>query len=588
MLIEYDSLKILEAFENYVYLAYLSDPCNVSKIKYYKRRLSFLRDHIYEYITQGKQKLDLNHKFFDANIANKVSEVIKFGGIQKFKLLFLRYILNDLSNYVENFDVFIEQISYQLNQQFQQILTLRDILYIQNDEDFYKALFKLLKKTGLKFSYEGFKSRVIKKIEDLLCNYHGYSFFYEIYGVYKLIKKNLYEKGIEYVETGPIRRFDKIIEEICIIIPSNQENPAEWFKDNFKEFEKFALSHEVKKIGNTNILILKTSVLKVPILFIFCEYYLPLEIYFLLRYTDIDKIDTSKSLEDFIIDPIFTKLKTMNDFYEYLGVNPIPDELLDYPLIFEIAKTNTFSDLVSIKDIKGDLHLHTVFSDGKNTVHEMAMKALQMGYSYIGISDHIDYLQDKVDSYASFSKVQNLDILWAVEENIDTFGNLDYEKNKSLEKILPKLDYINLSIHSDFKLRNDQNYQRIINALTKGNILCHLTSRILGQREAIKLSQEDIFNIFNYANQHQKYIEINSHLDRLDVDYEHIINYRLCTNKELNIVINTDAHSTLQMEYMEFGVKWARKAMCKKHNVLNTKTLQQIKEELKCNRINQK
>lgn len=576
-------LKILEAFENYVYLiSYIGE--DFGKVRYYKRRFSFLKDHLFNILKEGfldNQNLydlsDLtNNRFLDQNIISKIREVIN-GGISKFKEKAINFFLKNIFGIEFNFLSF-PNLPYD-------IYNLRDLSIIKDKEEFYRDVYSYLRDLGIVVGYNFLKEKLKEQIDLFLNSYYNLGFYYKINGIYNFIKQRL--KGVEFIESGSIARFDKFIENICIIFPFEVSDIFSWFKSNLGDIIPFVLDfkEEVHDVGK--ILYFRLSLCEVPFIFVFSSNYLPFHLYFLLGdrvYND--KLSSlgfkigEQNLSSFVNNHIWKSFARIEDFYFYLGINPIPYELIDYPLIFDIAKDYDFSDLVDINDIKGDLHLHTNFSDGKNSVYQIVDYARRKGYSYVGISDHIDYLEQNFESYAEFKELGDFFIFWAVEENIDKNGILFHEKNKNLKKLINKLDYINLSIHSDFRLDQKSNYSRVIKALDKGLILCHPTSRILDQRPSISFNLEDLFNIFDYAKANGKFIELNSHLDRLDIDYDYIIKYRFLKGKEVEIVINTDAHSLDQMDYMVFGVKWARKAMCKKKNVLNTKTVDQLKDAI--------
>ncbi|MCS7243715.1 MAG: PHP domain-containing protein [Candidatus Calescibacterium sp.] len=571
-------LNALEAFDSYTFLIYMSENSNLNKIKYYKRKLSFIRDQIFESIKLGK--LDYNSRFFDKNILSKFEEINNFGGILKFKERLLYWFISKVFNYSLSID--FDRLDYKL-------FCIRDLYFLSQDERFYINFYRLLAEYGVVIDYRIFRQKIGEYIDFFIKSYYGIGFFHEVYLVYELIKSELEEKGVEFFESGSIARFDKFIENICFIFPFNIDDPLKWTFETLKKLELYILKYEIEWFGDYSIFTFWISFCKVPIVFVFSKDHVIFNLYYLFsgRYLSFSEFKDEKGIIFSLIEEDVKKLlskfrnyfSNLDDFYCYLGINPIPVELIDYPGIFKIAKDNDFKDLISIEDIKGDLHIHTTFSDGKNSVNEIISFAKLKGYEYIGISDHVDYLVDKIDEYGNL-EFCDLVVFWGVEENIGPNGDLFSDSNEKSKNLIEKIDYINLSIHSDFNLSEQMNYRRVLNSLgkSKGLVFCHPTARVLGVRNPILISQEKMFEIFDYVNNNGKYVEINCHLDRLDLDYSLIISYRFLRNRELNVVINTDAHSLNQMNYINYGVKWARKAWCKKDNVLNSKKAEEVKK----------
>lgn len=560
-------LKFLESFEDYVFVVSFFEKNELGKIKYYKRKLSFVKSFVWERLgADDKKEINYSERFWDKNLISKFEEFKKFGTIKKFKSKIISYILNEILGF--KIDIDFEKLNFDIS-------TLSDLKNMNHE--FFIALHDLLRKEGYYISYHLLFEK-FHQIANFLINFkYGKGFFYEVYGFYNFIKKELKGRGVNFVESGSVLRFDRIIENICFIVRDPNFCPFKFLQSIEVSFE----IHRMISIEKEKIFIFKTNLCKVPLMFVISEDYLPYYVYFLFngRYFPDNFIKhTNDELESFLSKWRELNIYSLDSFFDYLGFHPIPPELVDYPNIFEIAKQDDFQDLVNFEDIKGDLHVHSNFSDGKNTLEEIVKCCKKKGYEYVGISDHVDYFLEKAEEYVNLRELDGLRIFWAVEENIDPNGDLFSDKNQQAMELVKKLDYLNLSIHSDFKLSEELNFRRLKNALEKqkGLILCHLTTRVLGIRDPINLSNEKIFEIFDYANSKGKFIEINSHLDRLDIDYQLIIDYRLLRNREVNIVINTDAHSLEQLDYMEWGVKWARKAFVKKNNVLNNKSFEQI------------
>jgi histidinol phosphatase-like PHP family hydrolase len=388
---------------------------------------------------------------------------------------------------------------------------------------------------------------------------------------------------------------------------------------NFKELIKelaYNLNLTIYKIENQKLIeddyIFKIYFyeLKVPIIFLFSSKIFNILIYDLyftykntineeIFFKEILKIENYIFLKNFIrsfsktieykkLKEKYNNIENLKDkkiyemFYSYFNLNYIPPELSDYPNVIEISKNQSFTELVSIEDIKGDLHVHTNLSDGLNSIVEIVnyVKLYKKNYKYIGISDHINYLDlnrmKELKDYIKNNLIsKDLEIFLGIEENIDENGYLYYQKLDSDLDFINAIDFINASIHSNFNLPEDQQYSRLMKVINSNNskvlAISHLTTRILGIRDPINLNLNKILNIINELNKSNKYIEINCHLDRLDVDYNILREYRLKYNKSPKVVISTDSHNINHLDYMEFGVKLARKALIYKNDILNTK-----------------
>lgn len=266
--------------------------------------------------------------------------------------------------------------------------------------------------------------------------------------------------------------------------------------------------------------------------------------------------------------------KTEKEIYNKLGFPYIDPELRENndELIKKLPK------LVSYSDIKGDLHVHTNYSDGINSLYEMISIAKKMNYQYIGITDHskanaianglnderllkqlkeIDSLQDKFD----------IKILKGMEINIKSNGDLDLSDN-----LLKKLDYGIVSIHSSFNMDKNEMTSRIINALSheKIKILGHPTARLINKRNPINI---DFIKLFKFCYDNNKYLEINSQPERLDLND---INIREGLEYDVRFVVNTDSHDINSFNNIKYGIAQARRGWCGKENIINTLPLKEF------------
>lgn len=276
--------------------------------------------------------------------------------------------------------------------------------------------------------------------------------------------------------------------------------------------------------------------------------------------------------------------KTEEDVYTKLGLQFIPAELREDRGEIQAAAENTLPSLIELYDIKGDLHVHSDFSDGINSIDEIVAYARKMGYKYVGLSDHalnlkvarglsIDRLKerrrriDEVNSQHSDFKV-----LSGIELNIDNDGNLDYP-----DAVLAEFDITIASVHTGFGQSEAQLTERIIKAMQNPfvQIIGHPTGRVLGRRFAYQI---DIAAVLDAAAETGTIMELNSFPDRLDLNDEHL---RLAKEKKVRIAIGTDAHVSEQMRYIRYGIGTARRGWIEKGDVLNTQSLKKLPGWLK-------
>ena len=250
--------------------------------------------------------------------------------------------------------------------------------------------------------------------------------------------------------------------------------------------------------------------------------------------------------------------KDEHSIFNALGLNFIPPELRENMGEIEAAESGKLPDLIEYEDIKGLLHIHTTYSDGSLSVTGMAEAAKQMGFSYIGISDHsrsafyanglkeddIKRQIEEIDEYNLRSK--DFKILKGIESDILPDGSLDYD-----DDILSLFDFVIASIHSNMNMDKEKMTDRLINALNNRytTILGHMTARILLAREACDM---DVYKIIDTAVKNNKIIEINSDPQRLDLDWRYI---KYAKDKGAKFAINPDAHSIEGLNNIIFGIE---------------------------------
>ena len=275
------------------------------------------------------------------------------------------------------------------------------------------------------------------------------------------------------------------------------------------------------------------------------------------------------------------------DIFKAVGLPWINPELRENQGEIEAAQKKQLPNLIQIKDIKGDCHLHTVWSDGKENILEMAKKAKELGYQYLAVTDHasfikvangldikrtIEYLKavKKADK-----KINGIKILAGIEVDIKKNGDL-YLPNQ----VLKKFDLVIGAIHSGFKTEKEVMTKRIIKAMQNRylDVLAHPSGRLINKREPY---QFDFNQILEQAKKTKTILEINSSYQRLDLNANQA---RLAKEKGVKMIISTDAHNTGSLEMMKFGIANARRGWLEKKDIINTKSLKDFLKQLKRNK----
>ena len=274
--------------------------------------------------------------------------------------------------------------------------------------------------------------------------------------------------------------------------------------------------------------------------------------------------------------------KTEEEVYKALGLAYIPPELRENQGEIEAAKKGELPDLVGYGDLRGDLQTQTTWTDGSNSIEEMAAEAKRLGLEYIAITDHTKSLamtggsdeKKLLKQMAAIDKInrslKGIKVLTGAEVNINKDGSLDIE-----DEVLAKLDVVGVAVHSHFNLPRREMTERITKAMRNPNadILFHPTGRIIQKREPYDV---DMDAIIKTAKETGTILEVDAYPDRLDLKDEHV---RKAVNAGVKLVIDSDAHSTNHIRFLDFGIAQARRGWAEKKDVINTKPL---KEFLKC------
>lgn len=279
------------------------------------------------------------------------------------------------------------------------------------------------------------------------------------------------------------------------------------------------------------------------------------------------------------------------EIYKKLGLDYIEPEMRENIGEIELAKEHKLPKLIGYGDLKGDLQVQTNWTDGLNSIEEMAKTAMERGLTYIAITDHTKRLamahglDDKriqeqwkeIDAINRRFKIKGLrfKILKGTECDILKDGSLDLS-----DKILSKLDVVGVSVHSNFNLSKKDQTERIIKAINNPNvdILFHPTGRLINKREPYDVDMEAIIQM---AKQTGAILEINGCPVRADLKDEYI---KKCVEAGVKMVIDSDAHSITNFSYLEYGVAQARRGWAERKDIANAWDWEKTKKFLKSNR----
>ncbi|MFA7677442.1 MAG: DNA polymerase/3'-5' exonuclease PolX [Candidatus Omnitrophota bacterium] len=275
--------------------------------------------------------------------------------------------------------------------------------------------------------------------------------------------------------------------------------------------------------------------------------------------------------------------KSEKEIFSFLGMDYIPPELREARGEIEASLANNLPELVELRDIRGDFHIHSNYSDGSSSLEEIVLYAKNKGYEYVGISDHsqslkvarglsVSLLHEKVEAVRKIDNRQkNIRILCGSEVDILAQGKLDYP-----DSVLEELDFVIAAIHSGFKQSRRELTQRIVKACQNPyvNAIAHPTGGLRGLREPYEI---DFDEVFKAARDYNTALEINCHPQRMDLSD---IRSMAAKRSGVKLILGTDAHNIEQLDLMAFGVNAARRAWLERQDVINCLSLDELSKWL--------
>jgi len=517
-------------------------------------------------------KEDISHYYEDDNLKDiegvgdamekKIKEIIETGSLE-----YLEELKEELPSGLINV-MKVPDIGPKSAKKLHDELEIKDLDSLKEEAE--KGNIKDIKGFG-----EKTQKKIIKGIE-MLEEISGRHLLDEVIPVAERIIDHLKPKADKIEKAGSLRRWKETIGDIDILATGNSEKLMGSFA-NYEEVEEVLVKGETKTSVRlrggvqADLRVIDEDSFGAALQYFTGakEHNVP------LRQIAIDKGYKlneyglfEKETEEKIVG------KTEEEIYNQLSLNWIPPELRENRGEIEAAKEGELPTLIELEEVKGDLQSHTDWSDGQNTVFEMAKEAQDMGYEYIALTDHSqglsvaegltkeDLKKRKVEIKEAQEKL-DIHILDGIEVDIKKDGSLDMD-----HETLEELDIVLGAIHSNFKMDESEQNDRIIAAFETGliDIFAHPTGRKLGEREGYDV---DINEIIDAAMENDVILEINASPQRLDLDS---LNARETMERGVMISLGTDAHGLNHLNFMRYGVATARRAWLEPEDVLNTRS----------------
>ncbi len=389
------------------------------------------------------------------------------------------------------------------------------------------------------------------------------------------VKRLLLENGVKNVEiAGSVRRGKETVKNINFVVSG----------DNAIEIIEKTLSYKKIEKKKNGFIVLKDS-RNIRLLFLVVpeKYFYSALVYYTGSKTHVSKLKEIAKAKGFSISKrgyVLTEASSEENFYSLLGLQYIPPEIREGEEEIELAERNAIPRLIKISDIKGDLHLHSNFSDGTNSVFEIAEEGIFKNYEYVAITDHSaslkvanglseERLLKETEIIDKINKEGEISILKGSEVEVLKDGSLDFAN-----EILNKLDIVVAAMHTGFDESPNSNNIRISKALSnkKTNVLAHPTGRLVSMRSGFSI---DMSRLFSLARNNGVVLETNVFPKRMDLSASLIKQARRAGVEFFSV--GTDSHNVGHMNFMRYGVKILRRAWLTPDNVINTFEFEELK-----------
>ncbi|WP_457594282.1 DNA polymerase/3'-5' exonuclease PolX [Hydrogenimonas sp.] len=444
--------------------------------------------------------------------------------------------------------------------------------------------------SGEIYTLKGFGPKLVEKILKgvQLAKKAGHRFRFDVAKPFAEELKSYLSgfEGVMKVEVaGSYRRKKETVGDLDIlVVAKNWESVTEWFV----KYEKIK---EVVSKGPTRSTVILRNDLQVDLRSVAGESYGSALHYFTGSKAHNIKIRKMAVERGWKINEygVFDGKKRLGgeseeQLYSLMGMEYIEPELREDRGEVEAAVEHRLPDLVRLGDIKGDLHTHSKWSDGHATIEQMALAAKERGYSYLAVTDHSRHLTvakgldekrirkqwEEID--ALNERLEGITVLKGIECDILEDGSMDLP-----DSVLKKLDVVLGAVHYKFNLSKKEQTRRVVKAMQNRyfNIFAHPTGRIIGHRNAYEL---DMSEIFAACKGEGVILEINAQPERLDLDD---IYAKAAKEEGIRLAVSTDAHDTMSLDFMQYGLNQARRGWLQKSDLVNTLPLSALKKVLK-------
>ncbi len=450
-------------------------------------------------------------------------------------------------------------------------LKLYNTLGIDSISDLRKKIGALRKRSdfGVRFEEQVRKSLLLyEKDYRELTLFEGFS-----YG--NSIKSLLSESGVEKIEVaGSVRRGKETVNNINFVVSGK----------NTKEIIKKAVSYKKIEKEREEFIVLK-DLRNVRLLFLIVpeKYFYSALVYYTGSRSHVNKLKDIAKAKGFSVSKngyVLAEVSDEEEFYSMIGLQYIPPEIREGEEEIDLAERNAIPNLINESDIRGDLHVHSNFSDGTNSLSEIAEEGIYKGYDYVAITDHSGALKianglseerllKETEIIDKINKEGEITILKGSEVEILKDGSLDFTN-----EVLKKLDLVLAAMHTGFDEDSIANNIRVEKALSNenSNILAHPTGRLVSMRNGFSL---DMGALFELAKKNNVVLEVNVFPKRMDLSAS-LVKQAIRAGVKF-FSVGTDSHNVGHMNFMRYGVKILRRAWLTPENVINTFDTQELK-----------